>query len=239
MAETLRSGRYVVVGVLGEGSQGRTYDAVDKQAGRPVAIKRFDVRGARSWKDLDLAERETRVLQALHHPSLPGYVDHFEQDGVLYLVTEKIEGASLAVLQKERSPFGESDAMRLLGDAANILSYLHGRSPPVVHRDIKPANVIRRPDGSYAFVDFGAVRDSLKPEGGSTVVGTFGYMAPEQFQGRALPGSDVYGVGATVLSLLAGTEPEALPHRGLAIDVRAALRGRASERHTRIHERML
>ena len=88
--------------------------------------------------------------------------------------------------------------MRLLGDASSVLAYLHGRSPPVVHRDIKPANLtFRRPDGSYAFVDFGAVtKDNLRPEGGSTVVGTFGFMAPEQFQGRALPGSDVYGVGA-------------------------------------------
>ncbi|MGH7437677.1 MAG: serine/threonine protein kinase [Polyangiaceae bacterium] len=239
MAESLRSGRFVIVGVLGEGGQGRTFDAVDEQVGQPVAVKRFDVRGARAWKDVDLAERETRVLQSLSHPSLPRYVDHFEQDGVLYLVTEKIEGASLAVLQRQGAPFGEEDAMRLLGDAAKVLAYLHGRSPPVVHRDLKPANVIRRPDGSYAFVDFGAVRDNLRPEGGSTVVGTFGYMAPEQFQGRALPGSDVYGVGATVLSLLAGTEPEALPHRGLAIDVRAALKGRASERLTRILERML
>jgi hypothetical protein len=239
MADTLHAGRFVIVGLLGQGSQGQTLDGVDRESGRAVAIKRFDVRGARAWKDVDLAERETRVLQSLSHPNLPRYVDHFEEEGVLYLVTEKIEGASLAALQRQGAPFGEQDALGLLKDAANALDYLHGRSPPVIHRDIKPANVIRRPDGSFAFVDFGAVRDNLRPEGGSTVVGTFGYMAPEQFQGRALPGSDVYGVGATVLSLLAGTEPEALPHRGLAIDVRAALRGRASERLTRILEQML
>ena len=239
MVDTLRAGRFVIVGLLGEGSQGRTLDGVDKQAGKAVAIKRFDVRGARGWKDVELAERETRVLQTLAHPNLPRYVDHFEEQGALYLVTEKMEGASLADLRRQGAPFGEADAMRLLGDASSVLAYLHGRSPPVVHRDIKPANVIRRPDGSYAFVDFGAVKDNLRPEGGSTVVGTFGFMAPEQFQGRALPGSDVYGVGATVLSLLTGEEPEALPHRGLAIDVRAALRGRASERMTRILERML
>jgi hypothetical protein len=64
----------------------------------------------------------------------------------------------------------------------------------------------------------------MKPEGGSTVVGTFGYMAPEQFQGRAMPASDVYAVGATALTLLTGVEPENMPHRGLAIDVKAALR---------------
>jgi hypothetical protein len=63
----------------------------------------------------------------------------------------------------------------------------------------------------------------MKPEGGSTVVGTFGYMAPEQFQGRAMPVSDVYSVGATALAMLTGSEPEDLPHKGLGIDVDAAL----------------
>src|SRR5262249_24875756 len=92
-------------------------------------------------------------------------------------------------------------------------------------RDLKPSNVIRRPDGSFVFIDFGAVRDKMKPEGGSTVVGTFGYMAPEQFQGRAMPASDVYAVGTTALAMLTGREPEDLPHRGLAGDVRAALAG--------------
>jgi hypothetical protein len=98
----------------------------------------------------------------------------------------------------------------------------------VVHRDIKPSNVLLRKDGSYALIDFGSVRDRMKPEGGSTVVGTFGFMAPEQFQGRAMPASDVYAVGATALAMLTGREPEDLPHKGLAIDVKAALGSAAS-----------
>jgi hypothetical protein len=219
---TLRDGRYVLLARLGEGAQGETWDAVDKREGRAVAIKRFDVRGARAWKDVELAEREARVLAALSHPKLPEYVEHFEEDGALYLVMEKITGEPLSRL-KQNGPVDEAEVLRLLRDADEILAYLHGRSPSVVHRDLKPSNVIRRDDGSFAFVDFGAVRDRMRPEGGSTVVGTFGYMAPEQFQGRAGPGSDVYAIGATALAMLTGEEPEKLPHRGLAIDVDAAL----------------
>jgi hypothetical protein len=133
----------------------------------------------------------------------------------------------------------EADVLRLLRDADVVLTYLHGRSPAVIHRDLKPSNVIQRPDGSFAFVDFGAVRDHLRVEGGSTVVGTFGYMAPEQFQGRAGPASDVYAVGATAIAMLTGIEPEKLPHRGLAVDVDAALRGRASGRMREVLGRML
>lgn len=225
----IKQGRYAVVRTLGEGAQGATLEAVDKRDGRLVAIKRFAIRGAKSWKDVELAEREARVLASLSHPLLPAYVDHFEEDGALYLVLEKIEGESLASLRRRGVRFDEQDVWEFLRDSSSLLKYLHSRVPPVIHRDIKPGNVIRRPDGSFALVDFGSVRDSLKPEGGSTVVGTFGYMAPEQFQGRALPATDVYGVGATALSLLTGVEPEALPHRGLSIDVATALRGRDRE----------
>jgi serine/threonine protein kinase len=239
IVSSLRGGRFRILGLLGEGTQGRTYDGVDAREGRPVAIKRFDVRGATAWKDVELAEREARVLQALSHPRLPRYIDRFEEDGALYLVMDKIEGESLAVVRKREGAIGEREVARLLRDAAEVLAYLHGRSPPVIHRDLKPANVIRRPDGSFAFVDFGAVRDKLRPEGGSTVVGTFGYMAPEQFQGRALPASDVYAMGATAVSMLAGREPEELPHKGLSLDVRAALAGRASDRMIAVLEKMV
>jgi len=169
--ETLRDGRYAVVRVLGEGGQATTLEAVDKKAGRPVAVKRFRVRGASSWKEVELAEREARVLAAIDHPLLPRYVDHFEEGGELFLVTELIEGESLAAAKRRGARFGEADARRLLRDASLALDYLHGRAPPIIHRDIKPSNVLHRPDGSFALIDFGAVRDKMKPEGGSTVVG--------------------------------------------------------------------
>ncbi len=217
--------RYRVERVLGEGAQATSFEAVDTTTGKRVVVKRFRVRGAKSWKEVELAEREAKVLAALDHPDLPRYVGHFEEGGELFLVTEHIEGESLEAIRKRGGRLAEQDVVRLLRAAAGTLAYLHGRAPAVVHRDIKPSNVLRRPDGSFAIIDFGAVRDRMKPEGGSTVVGTFGYMAPEQFQGRAMPASDVYAVGATALVLLTGCEPEALPHKGLAIDVEGALRG--------------
>lgn len=253
----LKSGRYVLLRKLGEGSQGETYEAIDngiahaarqsasrnaaladrwarfvreQQSGgevprdaRLVAIKCFRLGTAKSWKDVELAEREARTLSSLDDPRLPKYFEHFEEDGALYLVMEKIEGESLATIRAKGRTMSAAEVTRMLEDIAGALRYLHGRTPFVVHRDIKPGNVIRKPDGSFALVDFGAVRDRLKPAGGSTVVGTFGYMAPEQFQGRASPKSDVYGVAATAMTMLTGTEPEDLPHEGLGIDVARAL----------------
>jgi serine/threonine protein kinase len=188
-----------------------------------VAIKCFRLGRAKAWKDVELAEREATTLRSLNHPRLPKYIEHFEEDGALYLVMEKIEGESLAELRKRKRTWTADEVTRMLEDVADALRYLGAQSPGIVHRDIKPGNVIRRRDGSYAIVDFGSVRDRLRPAGGSTVVGTFGYMAPEQFQGRASPKSDVYGAAATALTMLTGEEPEDLPHQGLGIDVARAV----------------
>ena len=246
---TLRDGRYTLLRSIGAGSQAETYEARDNGIVREhpgqlieewqryvtrarrgdapaaqglVAIKCFHVGRAKAWKDVELAEREARTLASLTHPNLPRYIEHFEEAGALYLVMEMVEGETLTALRARQRTSSVAEITRMLRDIGDALRYLHGRVPPVVHRDIKPGNIIRRHDGSYALVDFGAVRDRLKPEGGSTVVGTFGYMAPEQFQGRASPKSDLYGLGATALVMLTGSEPEDLPHVGLGIDVARA-----------------
>ncbi|MEN9580332.1 MAG: hypothetical protein RJA70_3341, partial [Pseudomonadota bacterium] len=222
IGDTVGGGRFAVVGTLGVGGQGRTYEAIDKTTGIVVALKCFWVRGAASWKDVELAEREASVLAGLQHPLLPKYLTHFEERGALFLAMDRVEGRTLKQLSAERK-LGQADVVNFLNDAATTLSYLHGRAPPVIHRDIKPANVIQRTDGRYALVDFGSVAQAFKPEGGSTVVGTYGYMAPEQFQGRAMPASDLYSVAATALAMLTGTDPDQLPHKGLGIDVAACL----------------
>ena len=196
-------------------------------------MKCFRIKGAGSWKEVELAEREAEVLRTLDHPLLPRFVEHFEENGELFLVTELVAGDSLATLRAKGLRLSDGDIVRMLGDMDEALRYLHYRSPPVIHRDIKPGNVMRREDGRYVLVDFGAVRAKLEPKGGSTIVGTFGYMAPEQFQGRAMPQSDVYSVGATMLALITGVDPEELPHKGLGIDVEKALgaRGRGRLAH--------
>ena len=223
--ESLAAGRYLVYGHLGQGSQAETFRAVDKKLGKAVAVKRFRVGHAKAWKDVELAEREARILASLNHPALPRYVDHFEENGCLYLVMECVEGQSLAAHVKQGHRLSLLEVRQLLEMLSRVLEYLHTRVPPVIHRDIKPGNIIRRPDGTFCLVDFGSVRDGLRPEGGSTVVGTFGYMAPEQFQGRAMPATDVYAVGALLLALLTGKSPDELPHQGLGIDTQAALGG--------------
>jgi serine/threonine protein kinase len=236
---SLGNGRYQVRGVLGEGAQGTTFDAFDVRQNIPVAIKRFDVRGARSWKDVELAEREARVLATVDHPLVPRYIEHFEENGSLYLVMEKIEGETLDAMRARMGPLPEDEVRRFLACADRAMTYLHGRSAPVIHRDVKPRNVVRRPDGTYVFVDFGSVSELLLRRGASTIVGTVGYMAPEQLQGRARPATDVYAVGATALAALTGREPDTLRHNGLRVDVRDALLGRASPALVSSLERML
>lgn len=227
----LLDGRFVIVRLLAHGGQATTYEGIDKLDGTRVAIKRFVVRGASSWKDVELAEREARVLSGLSHPAIPRHVSHFEEQGELFLVTEYIDGQTLDELGKRKTSsltttaasLSQTDVVNYLFAMSDVLDYLHTQSPPIIHRDIKPKNVIRRSDGTFVLVDFGSVRERLKPEGGSTVVGTFGYMAPEQFQGRAFPATDTYAAAATALALLTGRDPDQLPHQGLKLDVERAL----------------
>jgi serine/threonine protein kinase len=217
-----KADRYRLLQPLGRGGQGHTYRAEDQETGRVVAVKVVELRGAGSWKPFDLFERECKTLEALDNPGIPKYLDRFaeEDEGKYYLVMELVEGRSLRELLDDGQLHSEAQLWNLLHQALEILRYLHDLRPPVIHRDIKPANLIRRPDGRLALVDFGGVRVALREEGGSTVVGTFGYMAPEQLHGEATPATDIYGLGATLATLATGTEADKLPRKGLKVDLR-------------------
>ena len=229
MSEGLQ--RYQIMETLGAGSQGHTYRAIDRNNGEAVAVKVLSLGGAHDWKAFELFEREAKVLADLQHPGIPRYRDYFasEDSGDYFLVMDLVEGRSLAehLAKPEpgRPPARHSKALdeaalrRILLGVLDILEYLHGRSPPVIHRDIKPANVIVDARGLVHLVDFGGVR--VAGSGGSTMVGTFGYMAPEQLHGEAGPATDLYALGATIVALAAGRNADELPHDGLAIDLDA------------------
>jgi len=219
-ADPLLDGRYRLDAVVGRGAAATTYRALRLHDGVVVAVKEMPLHRARGEKAQALIAREARVLRELSHPAIPRGVDDFSigagKQAHLYIVQTFIEGRTLADEGRDKR-YSQDEVLGIAEALLDILSYLHGLSPPVIHRDIKPANVLRRPDGSLALIDFGSVRDVLRDAelGGSTVAGTFGYMAPEQFQGDADPRSDLYGVGALAVALLTRKEPRSmLDHNG-------------------------
>ena len=219
--------RYSIIAVLGQGGMATTYAAIDQLSNQSVAMKVLSLRQASQWKAIELFEREAKVLASLDHPQIPKYLDYFhidlDSDRRFYLVQELIEGESLAAIAQQGERMTEAEVKEIATQILTVLCYLHELSPPVVHRDIKPQNLIRRPNGAIALVDFGAVQDVYRHtiSGGSTFVGTYGYMAPEQFRGQATCASDLYGLGATLLFLLTQRLPSELPQNRMKIDVRA------------------
>ncbi len=123
----------------------------------------------------------------------------------------------------ERS-LAEEEAKQFLEDLFEILIYLQERSPPVIHRDIKPSNIMRHKSGELALIDFGAVQSVIPKEGGgSTIIGTSGYMPVEQLMGRAEPATDLYAVGTTVIHLLSRRHPADLPMEEMRLQFQSAV----------------
>lgn len=213
-------GRWRIDALLGQGAGTTTYRARDLTMERDVAVKELVLRGTVEWKVVELFEREAAVLSHLSHPSVPEYVAHFVDDDAdgrrFYLVRELVVGESLADLIAGGWRADEATARSLATEVLTVLAYLGTLRPQLVHRDIKPRNLIRRETGSWMLVDFGAVQRSLRDSiGGSTIVGTFGYMAPEQLTGRASVSSDLYGLAATLIAAMTGKDPGELPVRRL------------------------
>ena len=213
--EVLLRGRYRLEEIVGRGASGITFRATRLSDGHIVAIKEMPFHRLGSLKAHELFERETRILRQLSHPGIPVYFDDFSS-GVgkhlsFYLVQEHIDGQNLAQEMAQRR-YREDQVLEILAEILGLLTYLHSLSPPIIHRDLKPSNVMRRRRGGLVLIDFGAVRDVLKDPvlGGSTVAGTFGFMAPEQFQGLATPATDIYGLGVLAVVLLSRRQPDTL-----------------------------
>ena len=212
-APALAGGRYEIGRVLGQGSFGHTFLALDRETGRHVAVKVLDRRAPGDWKAYELFQREAEVLRGLRHHGIPEVFDTLQDSWMgapaAFLVMEYVEGDSLEKTIADRRPLDSAQVAHLFLELLGILDYLHGRVPPILHRDIKPSNIIVRPNGFPALVDFGSVRRVfLGPdESGSTVAGTFGYMPYEQYMGQASPSSDLYALAGTFLHLLTGRPP--------------------------------
>lgn len=219
--------RYQYQKTLGNKAGRTTILALDQQIGTQVVVKLLTFGDEFQWEDLRLFEREMATLRSLNHPAIPQYLDSFEaetnQGKSIALVQSYIPAKSLEEYLQEGRQFVEAEVRELLNALLDILVYLHDRHPPVIHRDIKPSNILLgdrsgHSIGQVYLVDFGSVQTLATRAGQTmTVVGTYGYMPPEQFGGSAVPASDIYSLGCTALRLITDSHPGDLPQRDLQI----------------------
>lgn len=210
----------------------QTWLAFDQLAMPPqktwVIIKLLAFGRGMQWDELKLFERESQVLKHLDHPQIPKYLHSFhieEPEPWVGLIEEYIPGTSLQTLIQQGHRFAERDIYDLATQILGILIYLHEHTPPILHRDIKPSNLILTPDHTVFLVDFGAVQHQQANPGESfTVVGTYGYTPMEQFGGQAVPASDLYSLGASIVHLLTGHAPAELIQPDLRFQFRDGLR---------------
>ncbi|MCX7595694.1 MAG: serine/threonine protein kinase [Fischerella sp.] len=219
--------RYQLREKLGQDASRQTWLAQDlaTQPQEKVVVKLLILSPQMQWDEQKLFEREAQVLKKLNHPRIPKYRDYFvleRQSSSKFpwfgLVHSYIPGVSLQQLLNQGQRFSELQIQQIAVEVLSILVYLHELDPPVLHRDIKPSNLIWGEDERVYLVDFGAVQDRAVLEGATfTVVGTYGYVPMEQFAGRAVPASDLYALGATLIHLLTGMSPADLPNRDARI----------------------
>lgn len=214
--QTILKNRYQLQQKLGQNAGRQTWLAEDLQVQPPqkVVVKLSALSPAIQWDELKLFEREAKILKHLDHPQIPQYRDYFSIDRTesdlswFVLVQEYIPGYCLQYLLDQGYAFTERKIKKIGQEILKILIDLHELSPTVLHRDIKPSNLLLGKDEKIYLVDFGAVQDKAKAEGATfTVVGTSGYVAPEQLWGRAVPASDLYSLSATLIYLLTKIPP--------------------------------
>jgi len=208
-----RIGPYEVVGLIGRGGMGSVYRAKDPTLGRDVAIKALSGHFSEDGSTLRRFEREAKTLASLNHPNIASIYDLLQVDGKRYLILEYVEGETLAE-RLARGPLELADLFRTAEQIAEALVEAHGKG--IVHRDLKPANIKLTPEGRVKVLDFGLA----KPQGASAsratdpsalttqvgvVLGTPGYMSPEQARGESVDRrTDVWAFGCLLYEMLCG-----------------------------------
>ena len=204
--------RYMLESELGRGGMGRVFTGRDIKLHRRVAIK-FLARGSHNDDELRRFEQEARAAGSLNHPNVLTVLDIGTHEGNPYIVSELLEGGTLRERLRETSLAPET-ASNYLAQLADGLAAAHERG--IVHRDLKPENLFITRDGRLKILDFGIAK-LLEPQNESSdgqqpaqtqtgaVVGTMGYMSPEQVRGQpADRRSDIFSVGAILYEMLSG-----------------------------------
>jgi len=216
--QPLLNNRYRFLQQLGRGGFGITYLAEDTH--RPsklrCVVKQFDPATADPALFQSIRQRfdrEAAILEMLskHSDKIPELYAYFPEGNDLYLVQEWIAGKDLQQLVHEAGPWREADVKKLLFELLPVLTYVHKKG--IIHRDIKPANIILRADDHKpVLIDFGAVKEVIAQHGAShatsstIIIGSPGYMPPEQLAGEPVFASDLYALAITAIFLLTGQD---------------------------------
>src|SRR5215469_4356710 len=220
---TILQGHYRIERPLGSGGFGHVYLATELKTHQPYAIKEYLVTGASGQAQL---EHEARVLSRLHHPSLPVFIEAFNERGRHFVVLSYIDGNDLTDYIRVTRQRNEVVPLARIGtwmlSVCDALTFMHSQQPFFIHRDIKPDNVRITPSGNAVLVDLGNAKETA--DGARTLFfirhqGTPGYAPPEQYPGGTGTDvrSDVYALGGTLFYALTGHEPPSVSTRNQSL----------------------
>src|SRR5262245_49970682 len=228
-------GNYRILAQLGAGGMGEVYLAMDETLGRRAALKFLPQLFMQDEAQLARFEREARAASALNHPNILTVYEIGRARGRAFIATEYVEGKTLRAKITEQS-LSHIEILRIAEQIGEALNAAH--TADLIHRDIKPENIMLRPDGYVKLLDFGLAKPLYFEEGPmsvapfespqkqsqhSLILGTPGYMSPEQARGAPLDcRSDLWGLGATLYEMLTGSALFAVAATGPTSDARMA-----------------
>jgi serine/threonine protein kinase len=193
---------------IGHGAMGVVYEALDPTIGRKIALKaiRFDGIGTTADEAARRFKNEARAAGGLNHPNIVTVYDAGEDNGILYLAMEFIEGPTLEALIRQQRTIATSQTIDIIRQVCAGLDFAHAKG--IIHRDVKPANIMLAGSGPAKIADFGIARAGEAMTITGQVVGTPNYMSPEQVLGKQLDGrSDLFSVGVILYEMVTGERP--------------------------------
>ena len=218
MAGQLLGDRYEIEEELGKQAGRLTVLARDLTTNIQVVVKLLFLDDELDPEDLKLFGREVETLQSIDHPCIPKFLEYFEEilprSRAIALVQTYVPGKSFQQIIDRGRTFTEPEVKQMGVILLKILSHLHSQNPPILHRDLKPSSIVLGSDRRPHLVDFGSVKMLKSMESVNfTMVGTYGYIPPEQFSGRTVLASDLYSLGMTLIAMLTGKSPTELPRK--------------------------